>query len=149
MDVIIPYNGNRAFSAVILAWVIAQSIKIVQNTLRRRRFNVRWLIDTGGMPSSHSAGTAAVATVVGLYTGFSSVEFLLALVFALVTMFDAAGARRSIGKQAVILNRMIDEFYAEGKFSEQRIRELLGHTPIEVFVGAILGIIISLIICII
>lgn len=146
---IIPYNGNRAFSAVILAWVIAQSIKIVQNTLRRRRFNVRWLIDTGGMPSSHSAGTAAVATVVGLYTGFSSVEFLLALVFALVTMFDAAGARRSIGKQAVILNRMIDEFYAEGKFSEQRIRELLGHTPIEVFVGAILGIIISLIICII
>jgi len=147
--VIIPYNGNRAFSAVILAWVIAQSIKIVQNTLRRRRFNVRWLIDTGGMPSSHSAGTAAVATVVGLYTGFSSVEFLLALVFALVTMFDAAGARRSIGKQAVILNRMIDEFYAEGKFSEQRIRELLGHTPIEVFVGAILGIIISLIICII
>ena len=138
---------SRAYLAVAAAWVIAQSIKVARNTLHRRRFSVRWLIDTGGMPSSHSSGTAAVATVVGLYSGFNSILFLFALVFALVTMFDAASVRRSVGKQAIIMNKLVDEFYAEGKFSEQRLREFLGHTPVEVLVGATLGIAVSFLIC--
>ena len=109
----------RAYLAVCLAWTLAQSIKVVRNFLCRKRFNARWIFDTGGMPSSHSSGSAAVATVVGLYVGFDSVIFLFAAVFALITMFDAASVRRSVGRQAVIMNRMIDEIYAEGKFSEQ------------------------------
>ena len=137
----------RAYLAVAAAWVAAQSIKVARNVLNRRRFNARWIIDTGGMPSSHSSGTAAVATVVGLYAGFNSIVFLFALVFALLTMFDAASVRRSVGRQAVIMNQMIDEIYAEGKFSEQRLKEFLGHTPVEVLVGAFLGITISLLVC--
>jgi len=138
----------RAYFAVVAAWVIAQSIKVIRNTLHRKRFSVRRLIDTGGMPSSHSAGTAAVATVVGLYSGFGSVLFLFALVFALVTMFDAASVRRSVGKQAIIMNKLVDEFYAEGRFSESRLREFLGHTPVEVLVGAALGIVVAFLICV-
>lgn len=138
---------SRAYFSVAVAWAIAQSIKIIRNVLRRRRFNVRWITDTGGMPSSHSAGTASVATVVGIYAGVDSVVFLLALVFALVTMFDAASVRRSVGRQAVLLNRMLDEIYAQGKFSEQYLKEFLGHTPVEVIVGAILGISVSFLIC--
>ncbi len=138
---------GRAYFAVAAAWGIAQSIKVFRNVWRRRKFNARWIIDTGGMPSSHSSGTAAVATVIGLYSGFNSIIFLFALVFALVTMFDAASVRRSVGRQAILLNRMIDEIYAQGKFSEQYLREFLGHTPVEVIVGAILGIIVSYIIC--
>lgn len=138
----------RAYIAVVMAWVIAQSIKVIRNTLHRRRFRVRWLVDTGGMPSSHSSGTAAVATVVGFYYGFGSVLFLFALVFALVTMFDAASVRRSVGKQAIVMNKLIDEFYAEGRFSESRLREFLGHTPVEVLVGAALGIAVAFLICV-
>lgn len=138
---------SRAYIAVAVSWALAQSIKIIRNIVRRRKFNVRWITDTGGMPSSHSAGTASVATVVGIYAGVNSVVFLLALVFALVTMFDAASVRRSVGRQAVLLNRMLDEIYAQGKFSEQYLREFLGHTPIEVIVGGILGIGISFLVC--
>lgn len=142
-----PLPISRAYIAVAVSWALAQSIKIVRNIVRRRKFNVRWITDTGGMPSSHSAGTASVATVVGIYAGVNSVIFLFALVFALVTMFDAASVRRSVGRQAVLLNRMLDEIYAQGKFSEQYLREFLGHTPIEVLVGAVLGVGISFLIC--
>lgn len=142
-----PFPIGRAYVSVVLAWVLAQAIKVIRNVARGQRFNARWIIDTGGMPSSHSSGTAAVATVVGLYSGFDSILFLLASVFALVTMFDAASVRRSVGRQAIILNRMIDEIYAQGRFSEQRLRAFLGHTPVEVLAGAILGIAISYLIC--
>ena len=142
-----PFQSGRAFSAVILAWVVAQLIKIMRNCLRYRRFNFRWLFGTGGMPSAHSSGTAAVATVVGLYYGFDSIIFLLALAFATVTMFDAAGVRRAVGRQTIILNKMIDEVSAQGRFPEKRLREFLGHTPMEVVMGAMLGIALSLIVC--
>ena len=137
----------RAYAGVALAWAVAQSVKVTRNVLNRRRFNMRWIIDTGGMPSSHSSGTAAVATVVGLYSGFDSVTFLFALVFALLTMFDAASVRRSVGRQAILMNRMIDDIYAQGKFFEQHLKEFLGHTPVEVLVGAGLGVVVSLGVC--
>jgi len=143
-----PFSIERAYFAVGLAWIAAQTIKIIRLSVRRRRFSIRRIVVTGGMPSAHSAGTAAVATVVGLYSGVDSILFLLTLVFSLVTMFDAASVRRSVGKQAVLLNRMIDEIYAEGKLSEQRLREFLGHTPVEVLAGAALGVAISYLVCI-
>jgi uncharacterized protein len=146
VPIVAPFPTWKAYTAVILAWMIAQTLKLIRNSWRRKRFNFRWIIDTGGMPSSHSSGTASLATVVGLYSGFESILFLFALAFAIITMFDAASVRRSVGKQAILMNRMMDDIYS-GRFSEQRLREFLGHTPVEVIAGAALGIAISLVVC--
>jgi len=91
------------------------------------------------MPSAHSAGVSALAIAVGRQIGFHTPGFAVALIFALVTMFDAQGVRRSVGRQAIALNKMLDEFYVKGQVSQERLMELLGHTPVEVFVGAALG----------
>ena len=142
-----PFSTRRGYLAVVIAWGAAQLIKVLRNSVRARRFNFRWIIDTGGMPSSHSSGTASLATVVGLYSGFNSILFLFALAFAIVTMFDAASVRRSVGKQAILMNKIIDEMSAGRQFPEQKLREFLGHTPVEVLAGALLGITISILIC--
>ena len=99
------------------------------------------------MPSSHSATVASLATVVGLYYGFNSILFLVVLIFTVIIMFDAAGVRRNVGRQATILNKMLDELYEKGEVPEKRLKELLGHTPVEVFAGAFLGIFIAVLIC--
>lgn len=137
----------RGFVAVFLAWFLSQTIKVIRGVLTQKRFNFRWVFDTGGMPSSHSAAVAALATTVGLYYGFGSVPFLITLIFTIITMFDAAGVRRAVGRQAGTLNKMIDDLYEKGQVPERRLKELLGHTPFEVFAGAFLGIFISLVIC--
>ena len=142
-----PFEPARGFMAVGGAWLFSQITKVVQGILKEGRFNFRWLFDTGGMPSSHSATVASLATSVGLYYGFGSMPFLITLIFAVITMFDAAGVRRSVGRQASILNKMLDDLYRSGQVPEVRLKELLGHTPFEVFAGALLGILISLIIC--
>ena len=91
------------------------------------------------MPSAHSAGVSALATAVGLRMGFDTAGFAVALMFALVTMFDAQGVRRAAGRQAIVLNKIVDELSAGGPVSQERVKELLGHTPVEVIVGAVLG----------
>ena len=130
-----------------MAWFISQVIKVIRGILTRKRFNFRWLFDTGGMPSSHSATVGALATVVGLYYGFGSMLFLITFIFTLITLFDAAGVRRSVGRQAGILNKMLDDLYEKGQVPETRLKELLGHTPIEVLAGAFLGVLVGLVIC--
>lgn len=95
------------------------------------------------MPSSHAAGATALATTCGLQFGFHSIEFTLAAVFAMVTMFDAQGVRRSAGQQAEILNKIMDDIYWKGKIESQRLLELIGHTPIQVFIGAVLGLVLA------
>ncbi len=142
-----PFSPARGFVAVVAAWFISQVIKVVRGVLTRRRFNFRWLFDTGGMPSSHSATVGSLATTVGLYYGFGSIPFLLTLIFTLITLFDAAGVRRSVGRQAGILNKMLDDLYEKGQVPETRLKELLGHTPVEVFTGAFVGCVVSLLIC--
>lgn len=142
-----PFSPDRAMMSVALAWFISQAIKVIQGVWTHGRFNFRWLFDTGGMPSSHSASVAALSTAVGLYYGFHSMLFLITLVFTVITMFDAAGVRRSVGRQASVLNRMLEDLYQKGQVPETRIKELLGHTPFEVFAGAFLGALISLWIC--
>lgn len=143
----VPFSPARGFISVGLAWLISQSIKVARGTLAHRRFNFRWLFDTGGMPSAHSATVSSLATSVGLYYGFHTIPFLITLVFAFITMFDAAGVRRSVGRQAGILNKMVDDLYEKGEVRETRLKELLGHTPVEVFAGAFLGALITLFIC--
>lgn len=95
------------------------------------------------MPSSHAAGATALATTCGLEVGFHSVVFALAVVFALVTMFDAQGVRRSAGQQAAILNQILEDMYWKGRIESNRLMELIGHTPLEVIIGAVLGLILS------
>ncbi len=141
------FSPAKAFIAVILAWFISQAIKVLRGVRTSRRFNFRWLFDTGGMPSSHSATVGALATSVGLYYGFVSMPFLITFIFTIITLSDAAGVRRSVGRQAGILNKMLDDLYEKGQVPDARLKELLGHTPIEVLTGTFLGIVLSLIIC--
>ena len=136
---------NKVLLITLITWVIAQSAKVINGVFHEKRFNFRWLIGTGGMPSSHAAGVAALAMACGLEQGFDSVVFGLAAVFAIVTMFDAQGVRRETGQQAEILNKMMDDLYWKGKIEEGRLKEFIGHTPFQVFVGALLGIVVALI----
>jgi len=134
---------NRVLITALLAWFVAQTLKVLRGVIKEKRFDFRWFIGTGGMPSSHAAGAAALASSIGLNYGFNSVVFALAVTFAIVVMFDAQGVRRATGKQAQILNKVMEDIYWQGKIKEDRLRELIGHTPIEVLVGMLLGIIIA------
>ena len=142
-----PFSGERAFVAVFMSWFVSQLAKVIRGGFKEGRFNFKWLFDTGGMPSSHSATVSSLATTTGLYYGFNSIPFLIVLIFTIITMFDAAGVRRNVGRQAEILNKMLAELYEKGEVPEQRLKELLGHTPIEVFAGAFLGIFIAYLFC--
>jgi acid phosphatase family membrane protein YuiD len=113
---------------------------VVLGVIKEKKFNFRWFIGTGGMPSSHAAGVSALGTAVGLEYGFNSPLFAVAAAFAIVTMFDAQGVRRATGYQASILNKMMDDIYWKGQIEEQRLKELVGHTPVEVLAGCIFGI---------
>jgi acid phosphatase family membrane protein YuiD len=145
-EIFIEITRNKIFMTTILAWLIAQTIKVTIGVIREKRFDFRWFIGTGGMPSSHAAGASCLATAIGLEYGFNSVLFALAALFAVVVMFDAQGVRRSTGKQARILNKVMEDIYWKGRIHESRLRELIGHTPIEVIVGFLLGVLIALLV---
>lgn len=130
---------NDVLAACVIAWMVAQFSKPLINYVHTRRFNLRYFVSAGGMPSSHSAVVVALATRIGVDTGLNSVPFALSAVFAAVVMYDAAGVRRAVSLQARVLNRMLTEMIEAQHFSENRLRELIGHTPFEVFVGALLG----------
>jgi uncharacterized protein len=132
--------ANRVFQATFLVWGTAQVLKFFIELLYRRRVNFRLLTTAGGMPSSHSAAVSALTTSIAIREGVSSSIFVLSLLFAVVTMYDAAGVRRAASIQAHILNQMIEELFQGHPISENKLRELIGHTPIEVFAGLVLGI---------
>jgi acid phosphatase family membrane protein YuiD len=134
------FLANRVFQATSIAWVAAQILKFTLELLFRRRVNVRLLATAGGMPSSHSSAVSALATAIAIREGISSSIFVLSLVFAAITMYDAAGVRRAASIQARILNQMIEELFQGHPISETKLRELLGHTPIEVVAGLLLGV---------
>jgi uncharacterized protein len=131
--------------APLVAWAIAQAAKVILTSWRQRRLNLRVLAETGGMPSSHAAIVMGMTTAVGKYAGVSSAAFAIALIFSFVVMYDAAGLRRAAGRQAAILNRLVEDLVHMRGMQEQKLRELLGHTPVEVVVGAVLGIGVGLI----
>ena len=135
----------RFLLAPIVAWTIAQASKVILYSVRERRLNLRVLAVTGGMPSSHSAIVMGLTTAIGKYAGPTSPQFAIALIFSFVVMYDAAGLRRAAGRQAAILNRLVEDLVHMRGVQEQKLRELLGHTPIEVLVGAVLGVAVGLI----
>jgi acid phosphatase family membrane protein YuiD len=131
---------NQALAASIAACLIAQALKAIIDIVRNGKVNIRTLFSTGGMPSAHSALVGALATSIGLQIGWNSNEFAIASLFAAIVMYDAAGVRQAAGKQARILNQIIDELFQEGHtLNEERLKELLGHTPTQVLVGLALG----------
>ncbi len=142
-----PFTEERGYIAVAVSWFLSQFLKVARDVRKKKPFNVRWLFDTGGMPSSHSASVASVATVVGLYYGFTSIPFLMASIFSLITMFDAAGVRRGVGRQATTLNKILEDLSKGKEVPEEKLKELWGHTPKEVFAGAFLGILIAYLFC--
>jgi uncharacterized protein len=138
------FLANDTLVVATMAWALAQFSKLVIALLRERELNIRYLTAAGGMPSSHSALVTALAARSGMDYGVSSGIFALAVVFAAVVLYDAAGVRRAVSSQARILNRMLEEVIEYQRFSEKRLLELLGHTPFEVFVGLLLGLMTAL-----
>ncbi|MGH7911956.1 MAG: divergent PAP2 family protein [Candidatus Dormibacteraceae bacterium] len=128
-----------------LAWFIAQINKLAYSSIRQRHLALRALADPGGMPSSHSALVMGLTAVIGRLQGVTSPLFAISLAFSFVVLYDAQGVRRAAGRQAEVLNRLIEDVFAARGVREERLRELLGHTPFQVIVGAALGVAIGLI----
>jgi uncharacterized protein len=132
---------NPILSTSLLACFSAQALKTIIEIFRNGKMNLGYLVNTGGMPSSHSALVGALATGVGLTVGWNSPEFAIASLFAVIVMYDAAGVRQAAGAQAKILNQLLDEFFQDGHhLNQERLKELLGHTPFQVFVGLAWGV---------
>ena len=142
-EVFLQLSQNKIFLTTLSAWLITQTLKVFIGVVQKRRLDFRLFVGTGGMPSSHVAGASCLATAVGLECGFNSVYFALAASFAIVVMFDAQGVRRATGRQARILNKITDDIYWQGKIHEGRLRELVGHTPLEVIAGFLVGVLIA------
>jgi acid phosphatase family membrane protein YuiD len=141
---IIDIITNNAFTTPVLSWFIAQSIKFVYYYIKNKKPDFRKFIDSGGMPSSHTAFTVSLATIIGIHNGFDSDIFAISAIFSLVVMADAAGLRRAAGKQAEVLNKLVNS--SEHIRLDKELKELLGHTPVEVIAGAALGIITGILI---
>lgn len=132
--------ANQTFRAWLTACLVSQGIKMLLGAIRLKRFDFRWLIGTGGMPSTHASGVTALSLTIGLQCGFDSPLFAAAVAFTVITLFDAQGVRRWSGRQAQILNKMMEDMYFKRRIQEQRLKELLGHTPIEVLAGMGVGV---------
>lgn len=142
MDYLIQFLNNRIIAVAILSWAIAQIIKIITDIIETRSLDPKLIFSSGGMPSSHSSFVVSAAVSVGIAEGFNSTYFAISCILAIVVMYDAAGVRRAAGKQAAALNKIIDSF---GFKIDERFKELLGHTPVEVAAGAALGFVVAIV----
>ena len=149
MTFLTDLTHNIIFMSAITGWFVAQVLKTIIHIIVNKQFVAERLVGGGGMPSSHSATVCALATATGIRYGGGSFEFALAAVFAIVVMYDAMGVRQETGKQGKVLNEMMEIFTQMGKNidAEKALKELVGHTPLQVLMGAILGIIIAIGMC--
>lgn len=137
----IANNGYEVITCAVASAFFAQVIKFLLFTIKNKKINFKIFSTTGGMPSSHSAGVMGLSTMIGILLGYDSCLFATALGFSLIIMYDAAGLRRAAGKTAACLNRMMEDFYHHDIQSVGgKLKELLGHTPLEVLVGAVFGV---------
>ncbi len=141
---------NIIFIAAASGWIVAQILKTLIHMVMTRKFTPERLVGGGGMPSSHSATVCSLATASCIEYGASSFEFAISLILAIIVMYDAMGVRRETGIQAKLLNNIMQVFANMGQDTlspDDKLKEFIGHTPIQVLAGAILGVIIALIIC--
>ena len=143
---VVAVFGSVCFWSAFCAWMTAQFTKMLCGFTRTRRLDFSYIVSTGGMPSAHSSMVSGLMTSLGLNGGFDSPPFVVSLAFAIIVMFDAATVRRASGLQSRLLNQMVDELFKEHKFSEQKLKELLGHTRLEVFLGMVMGILVAMIV---
>ncbi len=134
---------NYVLICGVIAWFIAQTVKVPIEYLRERKWNWSLLFHAGGMPSSHSALVTAVAYACGLFFGFETPEFAIAVTLAVVVIYDATGIRRQAGKHAELINAMINDMASGHPLKEEQLREVLGHTPLEALAGVLLGLVVA------
>lgn len=130
---------NRILWAVFASGISTQILKAFASIIWEKRLNWHRVLEAGGMPSSHSASSVTLATMVGFDQGFGSISFAITLYIAFIVMYDAAGVRRAVGRQSIILNRILDSRALKKRAGGEPLKELLGHTPIEVIAGAFIG----------
>ena len=131
---------NKYIYIPFLLWFGIQLFKVIWNLVETKKFNFKRIMGAGGMPSSHSAVVTSLTTLIGKSEGFGSPIFALSLIFAFIVMYDAAGVRRAAGKQARLLNKIVETPGLTGLEVTERLVEVLGHTPLQVFVGALVGV---------
>ena len=148
MDFLTELLDNQIFISAILGWFVAQVLKTLIHMIINKPFVAERMVGSGGMPSSHSSTVCALATAAGMKYGGGSYEFAIAVMLAIIVMYDAMGVRRETGKQGRVLNEMLEIFTNMGNqiSAEEKLKEFVGHTPLQVLLGAILGIIIALLV---
>lgn len=145
MEVLYTFITNKYIYVPLLLWFGIQVFKLIYDLVTTKKFNFKRILGAGGMPSSHSAVVTSLATLIGKYQGVDTPIFALSVVFALVVMYDAAGVRRAAGKQAKLLNKIVETPGLSSMEVSERLVEVLGHTPIQVIVGAGIGVVAGLI----
>ncbi|WP_455538147.1 divergent PAP2 family protein [Terrisporobacter sp.] len=143
MDFFVQVFNNHVLWVSMFACFLAQFIKIF--TGEKKRVDLSRIVMSGGMPSSHSSFVTSLSTLVGIYKGFDSIEFAICMVFALIVMYDASGVRRAVGKQAAIINKIVEDLQNKKHIEHETLKELVGHTPKEVVFGAMLGIVVGVV----
>jgi len=146
MNFLMDILNNKFVYVPILLWLSIQCFKVIWDLVKTKKFNFKRVLGAGGMPSSHSAVVCSLAVLVGRAEGFSSPEFGIAFILAVVVMYDAAGVRRAAGKQAKLLNKIVETPGLNALQMSEKLVEVLGHTPLEVIVGALLGIVVGFIV---
>ena len=136
----------EALIAAVVAWFLAQAIKTIIACIKTKKLRLATMATSGDMPSSHTALVVALSTRVGMLEGFTSVAFAICAVFSIVVMYDATNVRQSVGLQAIRINQLLDEFDETHRINQDRLRIILGHTPVEVAAGTILGILCGLVV---
>lgn len=146
MNVLVALINNVPLLTGGIAFLLSQTFKVIYYIFKEKKFNLIHLFEAAGMPSTHSALSSSMTLMIGLTEGFSSSLFAVAVVFTIIVMYDAMGVRFAAGQQAIVLNKIIEDIYSEKISEKEKMKELIGHTPIEVFVGGIVGILTAIII---
>ncbi len=144
-DAIKEFFGNYMLVSAIIGWFSAQVIKIFTNLFVKKKFDIRMLFSNGGMPSSHSSTVLALSTAAAISQGFASPSFAISAILSVIVMNDAFGVRWQAGKQAQIINKMIVELFSNADEFDVKLKEIIGHTPFQVFMGALLGFVVALV----
>lgn len=144
MSIIPGIFHNVILVSAIVAWLTAQVLKVLVSFVVLKKVDIELLLSSGGFPSSHSATVCALSLGIGKYYGWDDPIFAVAAIFGMIVMYDATGVRQAAGKQAEVINKLVESLYQGSDLAQERLKELIGHTPFEVFGGAIVGIAVGL-----
>ena len=146
MNDFVEFIQNKYIYVPLLLWFGIQLFKLIYDLVKTKKFNFKRILGAGGMPSSHSAVVTSIATLIGKYEGVGTPLFALSFIVAFVVMYDACGVRRAAGKQAALLNKLVETPGLTGVQVSEKLVEVLGHTPVQVIVGALIGVVAGLIV---